>query len=647
MSKHKYIEDLPEIIDHYCSNDIALPNSMDLEVTSRCNLRCSMCPKKEGLEPNPTNSDMSMETFENAKKTFPALDRMNLNGFGESFLHPDFIDMIREVKKYSILTNITTNGILISKKNARELILTGLDHLSFSLDSLDPESYKAIRGVDKLDRVLENLKLILKIKEDLGVTKPYVGISFTAMSRNIDNLPEIMEFARKNYLSSLSICPFDDYNNRFGFSMTNCLDKAREAFIKARNLAIQHKMQVNFNFETEFIAALRKRNPKDEFFKLFHRFIPTYKGVYETGDCRSMEVYRKYCDFPFFNTVISSEGDVLPCCKSTPKYKMGNINEKSFTEIWQGAKMRQFRRKLLSNNPPEICINCTTADWKPRKLISKLTDHFDSSYHDDTQMGLGFYHPDYDYSKKYWWTKQKATVFLHYNKQNYLEINAGTLMGKEIGNLRKVEVSLNDKFTGSFPLKYRFRNYILPIKGCEKDIAKITFKVDRIVCPDIDGSCDDKRKLGMALSRVEFVDGGFRTLFFTSDADTSHMIEGWAGPEIWGTWTIKKTARIKLDIEPGRSYQMIFYVCPFFFAGHQQKLKVFFEDDLLGEILFDKNEKDWQAYNILLPEKLIKTTSHFMSFESDYMVSPYEVTEGEVVDHRKLGVGFKLIKFRM
>ena len=92
---------------------------------------------------------------------------------------------------------------------------------------------------------------------------------------------------------------------------------------------------------------------------------------------------------------------------------------------------------------------------------------------------------------------------------------------------------------------------------------------------------------------------------------------------------------------------MIFYVCPYFNPKEQQTLEVFFEETFLGEIQFEKDCKDWQAYNMLLPAKLITKTSHIMKFKSAYIISPYEVSNGEIQDHRKLGIGFKLIKFSM
>ena len=38
----------------------------------------------------------------------------------------------------------------------------------------------------------------------------------------------------------------------------------------------------------------------------------------------------------------------------------GNIFEKPFNEIWNSPSYQEFRRKLRSDTPPEICIDCTS-----------------------------------------------------------------------------------------------------------------------------------------------------------------------------------------------------------------------------------------------------------------------------------------------
>lgn len=93
-----------------------------LELTSRCDLRCVYCtnPKLARLK-----TDMSWEHFQqsldhvryhvkNGTQT-----ELNLAGIGESFLHPLFADMCRDAREVlgdKIMIHVTTNGIIASDR---------------------------------------------------------------------------------------------------------------------------------------------------------------------------------------------------------------------------------------------------------------------------------------------------------------------------------------------------------------------------------------------------------------------------------------------------------------------------------------------------------------------------------------------------
>ncbi|MDA8423495.1 MAG: hypothetical protein M0Z89_09205 [Nitrospiraceae bacterium] len=63
------------------------PAKLFVEVTTRCNLRCGMCVKQNGLGGIPEGA-MPAETFERLSPAFPNFDSLVLNGIGEPLLHP-------------------------------------------------------------------------------------------------------------------------------------------------------------------------------------------------------------------------------------------------------------------------------------------------------------------------------------------------------------------------------------------------------------------------------------------------------------------------------------------------------------------------------------------------------------------------------
>lgn len=59
----------------------------------------------------------------------------------------------------------------------------------------------------------------------------------------------------------------------------------------------------------------------------------------------------KFCKHPFHTIQIQNTGEVYCCCCYwTNFYSFGNIFEKSFDEIWNGEKAKEFRKQFIENN---------------------------------------------------------------------------------------------------------------------------------------------------------------------------------------------------------------------------------------------------------------------------------------------------------
>jgi len=79
--------------------------------------------------------------------------------------------MISYVKSKRLITQVSTNGIILSDKNlARKLIETNCDIITLSLDCMDPLTYKQIRGVDKFNEAVEGIKNIVYFRNLLKRT---------------------------------------------------------------------------------------------------------------------------------------------------------------------------------------------------------------------------------------------------------------------------------------------------------------------------------------------------------------------------------------------------------------------------------------------------------------------------------------------
>ncbi len=165
-----------------------------LEPTTACNLSCRTCIRKVWEDPEEI---MRAETFARIIEDLPqlpSLKRIVFTGFGEPLSHPRIVDMIEAVRERDVAVTIGTNGLLLDRQLARELIRLGIDRLVVSLDGVQSETYADIRGVP-VSPVIENIRTLNQVRSELGAHVPQLAIEFVAMRRNVDELPRLTRLA--------------------------------------------------------------------------------------------------------------------------------------------------------------------------------------------------------------------------------------------------------------------------------------------------------------------------------------------------------------------------------------------------------------------------------------------------------------------
>jgi radical SAM protein with 4Fe4S-binding SPASM domain len=69
---------------------------------------------------------------------------------------------------------------------------------------------------------------------------------------------------------------------------------------------------------------------------------------------------RERCDWPWRGAYLSYDGQAMPCCMvATPdRASFGSMTATSVLDVWQGSAYQEFRARLDSDAPPEICRSC-------------------------------------------------------------------------------------------------------------------------------------------------------------------------------------------------------------------------------------------------------------------------------------------------
>lgn len=180
------------------------PLHVDLESTNRCNLRCTMCQIDFD---NMKSGDMDMSLYRRVIKECGAnhLPSIKLNYRGEPTINRNLVEMVGLAKEAGILeVQFNTNGVALNEKLTNDLIEAGLDRVKFSIDGATPEIYEEIRGT-KYDRVVNNVKNMVRTRNEKGKVRPIIQVQMVYMQ---DNKDEVVKYVQL----------WQDIVNRIGFS---------------------------------------------------------------------------------------------------------------------------------------------------------------------------------------------------------------------------------------------------------------------------------------------------------------------------------------------------------------------------------------------------------------------------------------------
>ena len=65
-----------------------------------------------------------------------------------------------------------------------------------------------------------------------------------------------------------------------------------------------------------------------------------------------------FCMLPWMHLHAFPDGRAYPCCFAFDKLHVGNVNEQSMEEVFNGDKMKQMRLNMLNNKKSRECVKC-------------------------------------------------------------------------------------------------------------------------------------------------------------------------------------------------------------------------------------------------------------------------------------------------
>lgn len=202
--------------------------SLIFEVTNACNLRCPFCYVIR--EDRMKKEFIPLDRYEYILRIYRPL-YLQITG-GEATIHPNFIELLKIASKYTVRTQISSNGFLIEKYIDYLLNLPQKPAFGISLDAPN-ELHDTIRNRKGLfNRILKTIKLLKKNRI------PH-ALAMTVFGKNdIPNLPEgnlhlveeMLSFCEQFQLN-INIQPFSPAQKETRIALGKILLKSKSRYI--------------------------------------------------------------------------------------------------------------------------------------------------------------------------------------------------------------------------------------------------------------------------------------------------------------------------------------------------------------------------------------------------------------------------------
>ncbi len=392
---------------------LPFPRLLQVEVTTRCNMRCAMCVKSApGC--SIAEASLSLETFQKLSPALAHCEKLVLNGIGEPLMHPqlpEFVAFAREHMTADAEIGFQSNGLLFIPDKARALVRAGLDTVCISVDAVDAPEESAQGGVE-----LHGQQKVRHLEQVFGwlraaaseLQRPLrLGVEFVLMADTLPQLPKVAAWAAGQgacFMIVSHMLPYDEKLREQSLFNPNT-PAATALFAQWQGRALQEGLDFH-----DYLPGLWKYGKSDP----EKRMAALAEGLQEEArqkdiwlhirsllewDRRDMSGVRAVCAeaeriaretgldlrMPAMMALdqrrcrfvadgaalITAQGEVCPCqflwhgsvCqmdggdKHLRPCSFGNLTQADFAGIWGSTAYTKFRNEVLEDDYPH-CSNC-------------------------------------------------------------------------------------------------------------------------------------------------------------------------------------------------------------------------------------------------------------------------------------------------
>jgi len=325
----------------WLKNEGDLPSAIELSLDPAhlCNFRCGHCNAQRYLAVHPEQvpEDMKIMTKEHLRNLIDFTSEWGVRGVcigggGEPLINKNVWDLPGYIAEKGMKSSFATNGSLINEKIAEQMMYCRW--VGVSVDAGTKETFEKVHGVDYFDKVILNLKMLVKEKERTG-SKIDLAYKFLIRPDNWQDLETACSLAKDIGVRDFHARP---------------VDLERKDFEQA--------MKLNYDIESiqELFVKCHELEDGDDFrvFTVMHKYNPDFRVMHTFKNCVSSSLMLQAC----------ADGNVYVCAdhRIEPRFRLGSHypNPREILNFWGSEKHRELLKSIEVNKE---CGRCTYGEY--------------------------------------------------------------------------------------------------------------------------------------------------------------------------------------------------------------------------------------------------------------------------------------------
>ncbi|MBL0142931.1 MAG: radical SAM protein [Betaproteobacteria bacterium] len=339
-----------------------LPEEVAFKLTNRCDLRCAHCYQwnEDGyhhqLSPAGKRDDLKLSVIARVLEATRALGSNVYLWGGEPLVYREWDGLVDLLAGDPRWTSVCTNGTLIERRLPSLLKIASHLEVSISIDGFESE-HDGVRGKGAFAKAMSGLRLLVAQKK-AGVFPGQITVNFVITDAMVTRLFEFVRFLEQEGAQTVYVS--------FPWFISDETSAKMDRFF-AEHFAWEacgkpswhsYKYRLMPDRLDELSAELARIDAADWRLQVRYnpRLDPGEMPAFIAGSDKPAQ-NKTSCGSILTRMDIFPNGDVVSC-KFFPEFRVGNLDESTVAEVWEGARFSQLRETVSRCGLMPVCAKC-------------------------------------------------------------------------------------------------------------------------------------------------------------------------------------------------------------------------------------------------------------------------------------------------